>query len=123
MATEDTGPSWTAEEEALAKKIAEEAKNYSGSFFQRYGPAAKAFGYFSYAHLPQGTKSYISTDGGKKSHSKTMTKAAPLSSTKGGTPTAETWYTEVAGSKSLQHGLHPKDEASLIQFFQEASHQ
>lgn len=121
MATKDTGPSWTDEEEALAKKITEEAKNYSGGFFQRYGPAARAFGYVSYAHLPQGTKSYISTEGGKKSRSKKKTKAAPQSFTKGGIPTPEEWYAEVAGSKSLQHGLHPKDEASLIQFFQETN--
>lgn len=61
-----TVPKWTEKEKQLAEKILREAQNYSGSFFQKYGNAAKACGYDNYGELPQGTKKFISTLGGKK---------------------------------------------------------
>lgn len=115
-----TVPVWTDKEKILAEKIIAEAKKYDDIFIQKYGAAAKALGYCNYGDLPAGTKSYISTLGGKRSHKGVTKVKAPLLPQKPqGVPSAEEWYKEVAKSKTLQHGLHPKDESHLFEFFQE----
>lgn len=122
MATKTQIPSWTEGERNIADNILEEAKNYSGNFLERYGAAAKAYGYDSYGDLPTGTKAFISSLGGKRGSHQAKPKKQIVSSQKKVTskvPTTEEWCKEVAGSKTLQHGLHPKDEAGLIKFFKE----
>ena len=67
MATATTpAPKWTESEKRLGDQLRAEAQNYSGPFLQKWSTVAKKFGYASYAHLPQGTKSYISSLGGSK---------------------------------------------------------
>lgn len=57
---------WTESEKRLAEDVVQEARNYTGSFLTRFSAAAKKFGYGNYAGLPQGTRSFISSLGGKK---------------------------------------------------------
>lgn len=60
MPEKKTAPSWTAEDEALAKSFLEASRRYAGTFQEKKDVTAHALGFASYREMPQGVRSYIS---------------------------------------------------------------
>ncbi len=58
---------FTDKEKEIAEKIREYANKCSGTFIQKYGEAAKYFGYNNYGDVPQRIRQCISSLGGKRS--------------------------------------------------------
>ena len=122
MAKKVIAPTWTKVDVELAKKLRTYANDLKGSFLEKFGAAAQAHGYRSYSDLPSGVKSYISSLGGKRRSSQNLT---PIIKRRGRAtrehgyvdPQNAEYYEELRKSKTMQHGLHPEDEAVLVEHF------
>lgn len=60
MPEKKTAPSWTVEDEDVAKRFLEASRRYAGTFQEKKDPTAHALGFNSYREMPQGVRSYIS---------------------------------------------------------------
>lgn len=117
---------WTGKEEALGRRLLEEMKAATGdTFLMRANSASEVLGYGRYADIPQGTKSFISFIGGrssgmKKRGNRAKNSASPSSEKPPPASYKERWFMEALASKSMRHGLHPQDEADLLEYLERA---
>lgn len=114
MATKKETPQWTSEDEKIGndflKKLNEyEAGNTMSEKFRLHkNKVAHQMGYQYYNSLPTGVKSFISHLGGKKRKKKVSQEVIKPQSP------SERWLEDLKSNPSMQHGLHPEDDADII---------
>lgn len=110
MPEKKTAPSWTVEDEDVAKRFLEASRRYAGTFQEKKDPTAHALGFNSYREMPQGVRSYISHVGQlakreKKENNDRERIAHNLAQME------RDWQEQFENDPSFRHAMtHPDDE-------------
>ncbi len=131
---------WSARDEKLGNQLLDSMKGLAGSFIERATVAAKTLGYSGYTSMPEGVRMFIASIGGKNSHKNKKKgsgkRASAQTSKKKGAraqvavETVTTrmmsseemtrreelikqYHNDLCQSSSMQHCLHPEDEAEF----------